>query len=588
VTAVIAILTALLAGTPLALWAGIFLSHDVIPKAVLILIGAAVLLFLLPQWSRGLGILWGRTDGRIFLCLVAAEGVSLLVSTLFSTQPMLSFAGTVWRRLGTVEQLATLVIAAATASVAALRPEWTRILFRAMAVCGGIAAGYGVLQYFGVDPFLPRELYTIDYLGGIVRPPATMGHAIYFSAYLVPVVLIAAACSLKETTSLWKGIHAIVAVLGCVAIILSGTRASLLAVAAGGVVFVFSIRRRTALKVAAGAGAVLAIAGVITLTPAGKDFRHRLQQWREDLGGPRAGVWRDSLSLVGARPVVGSGPETFAVEFRKVESKSLSRAYPDFYHETPHNAFLDTAFAQGIPGILILAGLFAVGCRRRSDLRAPLTGMFVGSFFASMTLVTQMYLWSVAGLAVALSIEGVKPAKEREDKARVWAVPASLAGGVFIVAAFLLAAADLAYFKLRAAVENKDFAGASEDWSSAVFYSLGMPGYELWSSRELATLARSLGNSPESANAWVKAGDAANLAAKQGEERFSAEYQAAILRVAAGDVSGAEARTRETIAMAPNWYKPHLLLAQILQATGRNDEAAREAQIAADLGWKRK
>jgi len=39
--------------------------------------------------------------------------------------------------------------------------------------------------------------------------------------------------------------------------------------------------------------------------------------------------------------------------------------------------------------------------------------------------------------------------------------------------------------------------------------------------------------------------------------------------------------------VAPNWYKPHLLLAQILQAENRNDEAGREARISADLGGAR-
>jgi Tfp pilus assembly protein PilF len=54
------------------------------------------------------------------------------------------------------------------------------------------------------------------------------------------------------------------------------------------------------------------------------------------------------------------------------------------------------------------------------------------------------------------------------------------------------------------------------------------------------------------------------------------------------DVTGAEAKAAETIQLAPNWYKPHLLRAQILQASGRNEEAAREYKVSLTLGWKGK
>ena len=58
-----------MAVTPLALVTGIFLSHDVIPKLVVILGGAGLLLFLIPQWSAGLRQLWaGAPDGGFLFC----------------------------------------------------------------------------------------------------------------------------------------------------------------------------------------------------------------------------------------------------------------------------------------------------------------------------------------------------------------------------------------------------------------------------------------------------------------------------------------------------------------------------------------
>ena len=180
------------AAMPLGLMPGIFLSHDVMPKVIFLLIGAAFLLFLLPQWWGGIEKLQSTQRGRWFVWLVVAQAVLLALSTLFSEQPLLSFAGTTWRRFGMVEQIAGLVVACAIAALAAATPESTSALWRLCVVCGGIASIYGISQYFGFDPLLDRRLYSIDYLGGITRPPATMGHAIYYSAYLVPIALIAA------------------------------------------------------------------------------------------------------------------------------------------------------------------------------------------------------------------------------------------------------------------------------------------------------------------------------------------------------------------------------------------------------------
>src|SRR5205807_608492 len=140
----------------------------------------------------------------------------------------------------------------------------------------------------------------------------------------------------------------------------------------------------------------------------------------------------------------------------------------------------------------------------------------------------------------------------------------------------LLGMQDSGYALMRDAVARKDLGGAVEAFDSAVFFSAGMPGYELWSSRQLAVLKD-----------WKRASAASALAEREGEERFSALYQSSVLAVASSDLPGAVAKAREAIAMAPNWYKPHLLLAQIFEATGNGAEGSREADVSAGLGWRR-
>jgi O-antigen ligase len=427
---------------------------------------------------------------------------------------------------------------------------------------------YGIAQYFGIDPFLDPELYTIRFLGSVVRPPSTIGHAIYFAAYLVPVALLAGFYSGTEEGK-WKWVCGSVCALAIVAIVFSGSRGAVLALAAGGLM----LATRPSLRLAVGGLVLLAVAATLLISPV------RLQQWYRDPGGTRLGVWRDSPALILHHPLMGTGPETFAKEFRAVQSVELSRAYPDFYHETPHNAFIDAACAQGLPGAVILIAVFALGLSgpgsEMRGLRAALAGLLITSLFASLTLVTSMLIWTLAGL---LS----RPAPGRVPVPAI----ASIASLAFVAAAVVLGVQDRAYAVLQDDVDGRDFPAACKAFSVATSYPTGIPGYELWSSREFAALGRAAGKSPGIPEAWAKAAEAAALAEKQGEEPFNAAYQSAVLAVAMSDLTGAESAARRAIALAPTWYKPHLLLGQLLQAEGRNSEAADEIKVSRNLGWK--
>ena len=590
---------AALAFTPLALVTGVFVSHDVIPKVILLTTSAAVLLLLLPQWLKPLCVLWNQSRGRRFLILVASQFVSLLLSTLFSYQVPLSFAGTVWRRFGLVEQTGVLVIATAIACLAASRPAWIHELFKAVAICGALAAAYGILQYFDLDPFLERRLYAIDYFGGIARPPGTMGHALYFSAYLVPLLFIATCLVFHETKNLWRRIYAAIALLAGVAIVLSGTRSAMLAALVAGVLFAWRAARGRTWSLTRKYVVVLAVAllaiSFFVFSPAGQNLRGRILQWRSG-GGPRLQMWIECPALIGQHLVLGEGPELFAGEFRKLQSAKLSREYPDFYNETPHNALIDAACAQGIPGLLILAGVFAIvwSAGRNNafaanaimhGIEAGMLGILISSMFASLTLVTSLYLWTLAGIAVAIAPGTQRTEHPRE--VRFLRIPGMALSVVLLAGGIVLAFQDSSWADLGSAVESKNFARALDAYSRATLFGHGLPGYELWGSREWALLGRSLGNSPEGATAWRTAAAAASLAEIGGEERFSAAYQSSVLAFAAGDLARAETEAREVIRLAPNWYKGHLLLSQILQILRKNSAASNEARWSEALGGKK-
>ncbi|HVV46288.1 MAG TPA: O-antigen ligase family protein, partial [Bryobacteraceae bacterium] len=392
---------------------------------------------------------------------------------------------------------------------------------------------------------------------------------------------------------------AVVVFLAATAILFSATRSAALAIIAGTFLFAWNAFRSTgrlSIRCVAAPVAVLAAVAAFILSPAGANLRHRINQWRSDVGGPRLGMWKECPGLIAQHPIFGEGPDVFAGEFRRVQSAELSRRFPDFYNETPHNALLDAACAQGIPGAILFLGLFAIAWQAgwkpdfrqnpiRTGLNAALLGIFISSMFASLTLVTSLYLWVAAAFAVALDPAAAEVAATRE-----WRIPRlalAIPALALLIPALLLTRQDALWADLEHAVAANDFAAARDVYSSATSIAFGLPGYELWASREWATLGRAIANSPDAGSAWKLAADAAARAERNGEERFSAAYQASVLQVALGNLAAAEAQSREAIQLAPNWYKAHLLRSQLLGYMGRTQDSADEAALSSRLGWRK-
>src|SRR5207253_2561350 len=80
--------------------------------------------------------------------------------------------------------------------------------------------------------------------------------------------------------------------------------------------------------------------------------------------------------------------------------------------------------------------------------------------------------------------------------------------------------------------------------------------------------------------AWQQALQAAARATQTAEDRQNAWYNLATLLAAQNDSQGVERSLRNAIDWAPNWFKPHWTLAQLLELTSRHQEALAEAAAA--------
>jgi O-antigen ligase len=540
------------AAIALILAPGLTISFDIAPKLIILFLASALAAFPLRR-SR-------------FLYLLILTALWLAVSSLLSARPALSLYGSGWRRYGALAQLAVLLLAWSIYGQA----RRIAIFLRVITAAGLLTALYGIAQYLGWDPLLPPAVYHIGKgVWTIVRPPSTLGYASYFATWLLFVIFWSLALPGKFTK--------VILLAAIVALLLTGTRAAILGLLAGGAIWCywrgFRLSRRTL-----GVSLLVPVAGaVFYFSPLGQQMRSRMRWFQEDpWGGARPLLWRDSLRAGLARPIFGYGPETFTATFPHFESKELARAYPDFAHESPHNMFLDALVSQGIPGLLLLmawcAAGFAAAWRIRARhpaisaaLAAALAAGIVSQQFTVFIIPTAVIFFATVALAEGLQ-SGTAPPRR-----------------------YFPIALPLLYFAVRIALDDHALlltqrALASGDLAAAAsHYAQSRNADDLWYSRTLAAFAGKAPSIPIRMQAIQQAIAAGERATRTADAPFSAWYSLSALRASQNDAAGTELCLRSAIEAHPNWFKPHWILAEVLHAERRNEEARREALTAADL-----
>jgi O-antigen ligase len=526
--------------------------------------GTAVFLpWLFPQLWRA-----GRTACG-FLALLGAQAVSVALSTAFSTRSALSLWGSNWRSLGLVTNLTLILFTLVTFAWCRGSELRVRQLLRGIVVAGSLAAVYGILQYFGIDPWQAARAYQAgEGIFTIVRPPGTLGHADYFAAWLL-FVLFAGIALASNDSSRWRIFCSVAAGLAAAALVLTGTRGAAVGAAAAALFLLVRLRPRVSRRARTACACLAAAALAFYFSPAGDKLRSRMHWIGEDTGGgARLLLWRDSLRLAQQHWLLGAGPDTFSAEFPPYQSKELAQAYPDYYYESPHNLLLDALTTQGSLGLAVLIGLIAFGMwagrTRKGDapyLLAALIGCVVAQMFTVMILATALYFYLTVAMLAALRSE---PATAPSGVRRWMAVPVS---AVLLFFALRMLLADRTLELARRNLEARNIRDALGQYREA---RAGGVSADLWYARSLV------------ADAPYEALDAARRALA-GEDAQNAAYTVAWIHAREGDLAQTERALRETLRCAPNWYKPHWMLSQVLARQGRSEEARSEAALAAEL-----
>ena len=594
-----AVIPAVMVGVPLVILPGFSFYFDITPKVVILLVGTAAVLPLWRAWAPGLARLLQDGRGRWFVALFAAQMFSLAVSTAFSAQPELSFAGSNWRRLGLVTHGSLLAFTLVLAGWLASGPNQIVRLLRVITAGGAVAAAYGALQYFGVEWFLPAEAYHVGEADwAIVRPPSTLGHAGYFATYLLHIVFIALCVGKTDPLGGWRKFGLAVAALSSVTVILSGTRAAILGLVIGAALLWIWYRPRLSRRLAVGTVAVAAVGVVFYFSPLGQKLRSRTDWYLDDVwGGARVWLWSDSLRMGVSHWATGTGLETFSSEYPRYQSIGLAQAYPNRYHESPHNMFLDAFTGQGVWGLAVLALLAAVVLlsgrqARRSGTKVAgyLAAAFVAGLcsqqFFSWILPTALYFYANAGLLVVVALGNRRDSALAGGVAKYWRWPVAVLVAVpLVVFALLLAAADWGMVRVKQFADASKVKEAISAYEQVLRVKPWGMNVDLWYSRLMASLVQETEKVPVRlrARAWQAAVKAAERAVRISEVRQNAYYNLAAFHSVHNNGRGIEYSLRQAIAIAPNWYKPHWTLARTLEVAGRVDEARAEAKIAVHL-----
>ena len=579
----------------LAMTPSLLFHFDVTPKILVILAAAAAALLFFCENLIGLRVIGRSQPGFWFLVSAIGHLAAIGMATAWSTIPLYSVYGTTWRRFGLISSVAVTTLAVLGAAWTAGSIDRLKTLLRSISFSGGLLSLYCIFQYFGLDPWLPAKAYSAgEGKFTIVRPPGTFGHADYFGGWLLFVVF--GSLALARTESTRRARWAVQSVAGAAAfsVVLTGTRGALLGLAGGLMVFLMARFRLTWRRYVGVIVLCIGVLGAFIASPAGSKLRARAHWSRDDwAGGARLLLWRDSLVMIAGSPLRPFGAETFSTQFPRHESVALARSYPDFFHESPHNALIDELMSGGGAGLVFFVAMATValwagwraihgGFEVAAPIVAGTVAILLSSQFIVLIPATAFALYLLEGILVGLTVPRVVEPVPRARMVACGFASATVAI-LFMYYGVRLAAGDFALARAQRCISKEDVNCAARWHSVSKLWRPPGASDDLLYSRQMASLSARSHVFLTQLTAWREAFESAVGATQLAEDRQNAWYHLAILYGVRNDAGGVERCLRNAIAWSPNWFKPHWMLAQLNEKTGRHQQALVEANRALEL-----
>ena len=205
--------------------------------------------------------------------------------------------------------------------------------------------------------------------------------------------------ALAESPALLRLFAVAASALIWMGLLLSHSRAGLLAALAAAAIVLFRFRAtRAARWTAVAGGAVLVALLSLELSQAPGE---RFFALKDDLSAKagRLTVWRDSRSLIADRPLLGWGLGTFETAFPTVQSADI-----DVHYDHAHNDWLEWTTEGGMVTLLAAAALFALALRRGDTAsRAALVAVSVHAVWDFSLRIPAVAVAAAAAMGVGYS-----------------------------------------------------------------------------------------------------------------------------------------------------------------------------------------
>jgi O-antigen ligase/Flp pilus assembly protein TadD len=375
------------------------------------------------QFSQKLRLVLAMTKRNpIIWALLGLLGISFLAG-VFSVDWYFSLWGSPWRGGGFVTYAFYFIFAILT-FVIFKKPAWQKVWDFSIIV-GVLVSLVGIFQYLGL---FNKILVSVEN-----RPASTTGSPILLAIYILLLFFLTLSFLIKAN-KIKKAFYGACLLIFSYTIFITGTRAVWAGIFIGTLYFlsfypIKSLKTKWA-KIITGLFflIVIGLISYVNIFPSSAKTppKNRILQTLESrlsiksaLNDERFQGWKVALMAIKDKPILGYGPENFAVGFDKnYDPKIIS----SFWWDKAHNTILDTGVQTGILGIIAYLALFIalffqlqklkhaeINAEQYADstlighgVQATLIGYFVAMFFSFDSFATYLIFFLLIAYSLHL------------------------------------------------------------------------------------------------------------------------------------------------------------------------------------------
>lgn len=339
-----------------------------------------------------------RFKPTIINILVVIYGFLLVLSTCFSKDLSLSLFGLPRCREGIISLLTYLLIF----YIFSTNFSFSEKIFDVVFIIASVISIYGILQFFKIDPLL--NIANNEFKGLVT---STIGQRNFVGTYCTLLLPVSLGLFIKKGYKRYFVYSSLIFGL----MLASTTRSSWIAFAFYSIILAIYSLKHKAYKIRFSYFIIvllLIFAGINFSTKgsivqrAHTVFTDAENVHNDTSGSTRIYIWKKTLPMIFDNPILGSGPDTFKIEF----TKGPIRYWPLYLKA--HNEYLQIALTDGLIALavylaLVLIILYKLIKNLNNDIQfwilfCCLGGYLIQAFFNISFISTAVMYWAMLGV----------------------------------------------------------------------------------------------------------------------------------------------------------------------------------------------